>query len=206
MSRFASVVPSLGGTGVRPATTSETMGPPAFLGDLLALAAFSDSGGTLAPSPRGRPQVRGVAVCRRLSPSRRASASLSLRLAAPRFRRRSLNSDGYPRQSLFRSSITRLSHSLSTLRNLPSRSRGRTATQDSLPTGGQPLPEGDRYPARSLMKFQPHLHGVLLIQAFATQATAELASNHRFHDSVLGVQEIVLRRVVLTARRHHGLC
>jgi hypothetical protein len=50
-----------------------------------------------------------------------ASSSLSLRLAAPRFRRRSSNSDGYPRQSLFRSSITRLSHSLSTLRSFPSR-------------------------------------------------------------------------------------
>jgi hypothetical protein len=78
----------------------------------------------------------------------------SLRLAAPRFRRRSLNSDGYPRQSLFRSSITRLSHSLSTLRSFPSRSRGRTATQDSLPAGGQPLPDRDRYPARSQTKFQ----------------------------------------------------
>lgn len=49
-SRFASVVPSLGGTDARPATTSETMGPLAFLGNLCALAAFSDSGGTLAPS------------------------------------------------------------------------------------------------------------------------------------------------------------
>jgi hypothetical protein len=92
-------------------------------------------------------------------------ARFSLRLAVPRFRRRSLHSDGYPRQSLFRSSITRLSHSLSTLRSFPSRSRGRTATQDSLPAGGQPLPDGGHDPARSQMKFQPRLHGFLLIQA-----------------------------------------
>lgn len=118
-------------------------------GELLFPAAFA-----LSPVPQSSP------------------SSLSLRLAAPRFRRRSLNSDGYPRQSLFRSSITRLSHSLSTLRSLPSRSRGRTATQDSLPAGGQPLPDGGQYPARSQMKFQPRLHGFLLIQAFATQSTA----------------------------------
>ena len=102
--------------------------------------------------------MRGVAVCRRLSPYAGASvltiARFSLRLAAPRFRRHLLNSDGYPRQSLFRSSITRLSHSLSTLRSFPSRSRGRTATQDSLPAGGQPLPGGGHDPARSQMKFQ----------------------------------------------------
>jgi hypothetical protein len=49
------------------------MGPLAFLGNLRALAAFSDSGGTLAPSPRGRVLMRGVAVCRRLSPSTGAS-------------------------------------------------------------------------------------------------------------------------------------
>jgi hypothetical protein len=104
-------------------------------------------------------------------------SSLSLRLAVPRFRRYLLNSNGYPRQSLFRSSITRLSHSLSTLRSLPSRSRGRSATQDSLPAGGQPLPDGARYPARSQMKFQPRLHGFLLIQAFATQSTSELGGD-----------------------------
>ena len=115
------------------------------------------------------PAAFAIAPVPQSSPS-----SLSLRLAAPRFRRHSLNSDGYPRQSLFRSSITRLSSSLSTLRSFPSRSRGRTATQDSLPAGGQPLPDGGRYPARSLMKFQPRLHGILLIQAFATQSTAEL--------------------------------
>ena len=96
------------------------------------------------------PAAFAIAPVPQSSPS-----SLSLRLAAPRFRRHSLNSDGYPRQSLFRSSITRLSSSLSTLRSFPSRSRGRTATQDSLPAGGQPLPDGGRYPARSLMKFQP---------------------------------------------------
>jgi hypothetical protein len=96
-------------------------------------------------------------------------SSLSLRLAAPRCCRRFLHDDGYPRQSLFRSSITRLSPSLSTLRSFPSRSRGRTATQDSLPAGGQPLPGGGHNPARSQMKFQPRLHGFLLIQAFATQ-------------------------------------
>jgi hypothetical protein len=63
---------------------------------------------------------------------------------------------------------------LSTLRSFPSRSRGRTATQGSLPAGGQPLPGGGHDPARSQMKFQPHLHGFLLIQAFATQSTSEL--------------------------------
>jgi hypothetical protein len=56
-------------------------------------------------------------------------------------------------------------------------SRGRTATQDSLPAGGQPLPDGGHDPARSLVKFPPHLHGFLLIQAFATQSTAELGSD-----------------------------
>lgn len=40
----------------------------------------------------------------------------------------------------FRGSITRRSHSLSTLRSC----RYRTATQDSLPTGGQPLSGGSR--------------------------------------------------------------
>src|SRR3954468_11566777 len=111
--------------------------------------------------------MRGVAVAGGFSllPVPQSSpSSLSLRLAAPRFRRRSLNSDGYPRQSLFRSSITWLTPSLSTLRRFPSRSRGRTATQDSLPAGGQPLPGGGHNPARSQMKFQPHLHGFLLIQ------------------------------------------
>ena len=101
--------------------------------------------------------MRGVAVAGgfHLLPVPQSSpSSLSLRLAAPRFRRRPLHNDGYPRQSLFRSSITRLSSSLSTLRSFPSRSRGRTATQDSLPAGGQPLPDAGRYPARSQMKFQ----------------------------------------------------
>lgn len=119
-------------------------------------------------------------------------SSLSLRLAAPRFRRYLLNSNGYPRHSLFRSSITRLSHSLSTLRSLPSRSRGRSATQDSLPAGGQPLPGEGRYPARFQMKFQPRLHGFLLIQAFATQSTAELcgtssATHRSFSRRVSGI-------------------
>jgi len=108
--------------------------------------------------------VRGVAVCRLLPVPQSSPSSLSLRLAAPRCCRHSLNSDGYPRQSLFRSSITRLTSSLSTLRSFPSRSRGRTATQDSLPAGGQPLPGGGHNPARSQMKFQPPLHGFLLIQ------------------------------------------
>ena len=123
----------------------------------------------------------GSCRCRRLSPAllpvpQSSPSSLSLRLAAPRCCRRTLNNDGYPRQSLFRSSITRLSSSLSTLRSFPSRSRGRTATQDSLPAGGQPLPGGGRYPARSQMKFQSRLHDILLIQAFATQSMSEFGS------------------------------
>jgi hypothetical protein len=52
-----------------------------------------------------------------------------------------------------------------------------TPTQDSLPAGGQPLPGGGQNPARSQMKFQPHLHGFLLIQAFATQATRSWAAS-----------------------------
>jgi hypothetical protein len=138
------------------------------------------SWGTSGRTPRSQTPVgplrlamrttSGAGSCRfrRLSPSCRCliphHRSLSLRLAAPRCCRRPLNNDGYPRQSLFRSSITRLSSSLSTLRSFPSRSRGRTTTQDSLPAGGQPLPGGGRYPARSQMKFQPRLHGILLIQ------------------------------------------
>src|SRR5690606_24285745 len=34
------------------------------------------------------------------------------------------------------------------------RPRGRTTTQDSLPAGGQPLPDGGHNPVRSQMKFQ----------------------------------------------------
>ena len=119
-------------------------------------AAFSDSVGTLAPSHEddlGCGELllpAAFAICRCLNPHHR---SLSLRLAAPRCCRRPLHNDGYPRQSLFRSSITRLSSSLSTLRSFPSRSRGRTATQDSLPAGGQPLPGGGHNPARSQMSF-----------------------------------------------------
>ena len=49
-SHFALVVPRLGGTGARLATTPETTGSLAFLGDLWTHATLSDSGGTLAPS------------------------------------------------------------------------------------------------------------------------------------------------------------
>jgi hypothetical protein len=125
----------------------------------------------------------GVGSCcsRRLSPTmpvpHSSPSSLSLRLAAPRFRPRSLHSAGYPRQSTFRSSITRLSSSLSTLRSLPSRSRGRTTTQDSLPAGGQPLPGGGHNPARSRMKFQPLLHGFLLTQVSQRNQRPSWAAN-----------------------------
>jgi hypothetical protein len=65
--------------------------------------------------------------------------SLSRRLAArgcclPPKRLRRL-----PRWPIFRGSMTRPVRSLSTLRSFPSRLPGRTATQDSLPAGGQPL-------------------------------------------------------------------
>jgi transposase InsO family protein len=72
-------------------------------------------------------------------------------------------------QALQSRRITRDNHAALTLAVYASqlsfpRSRGRTATQDSLPAGGQPLPGGGHDPARSLMKFLPHLHGFLLIQ------------------------------------------
>jgi hypothetical protein len=121
--------------------------------------------------------MRGVAVCRRLSPSAGASV-----LTIPRFlsASRRLGSadarcttpathDNLSFEAQSRGSRTRCLRFAAFLL-----SRGRTATQDSLPAGGQPLPDGGHDPARSLMKFQPHLHGFLLIQAFATQATSEL--------------------------------
>jgi hypothetical protein len=89
--------------------------------------------------------ARGVAVAGdfRLVPVPHSSTrSRSRRLAArrcclPQFQRRRL-----PPRSRFRGSITRPVRSLSTLRSFPSRLPGRTATQDSLPAGGQPLPHG----------------------------------------------------------------
>jgi hypothetical protein len=68
--------------------------------------------------------------------------------------------------------------------------RDQASSPETTPTTGVQLrgPEGAERPRAS------------------SAATAELASNHRFHDSVLDVQEIVLGRVVLTAGRHHSLC
>lgn len=90
----------------------------------------------------------GSCCCRRLSPSCRCLSphhrSRSRRLAAHRCCRRCLAPRRLRQRSLSRSSITRPAPSLSTLRSLPSRSRGRRATQDSLPGGGQPLPCGTR--------------------------------------------------------------
>lgn len=90
----------------------------------------------------------GSCCCRRLSPSCRCLSphhrSRSRRLAAHRCCRRCLAPRQLRQRSLSRSSITRPTPSLSTLRSLPSRSRGRRATQDSLPGGGQPLPCGTR--------------------------------------------------------------
>jgi hypothetical protein len=88
-------------------------------------------------------------------------------------RLRSWGTSGRAPRSLTPAGVSRLSSSLSTLRSFPSRPRGRTVTQDSLPAGGQPLPDGGRYPARSLVNFQPRLHGILLIQGAKEKRTAK---------------------------------
>jgi len=69
---------------------------------------------------------------------------------------------GLLRPFLFRGSVARLSHSLSTLRRV-----GRpTATQDSLPAAGSALPDGIGYPQGSSERFQRwFLHLFLLPQA-----------------------------------------
>ena len=87
----------------------ETTGPPAFLGNPnCALALLSDPGGTATPSHYDVPA------------------------RPPRCPRRR-----FP-QLVFRGSITRLRHSLSTLRSVGYPS----TTQDSLPAVGQTLPDG----------------------------------------------------------------
>src|SRR5712664_3801583 len=135
-SRLASF-PSLGATTVRPLlsplppawgatlqgrglsrgspsrSSVEMAGPPRFLGDLRAHAPLSDPDGT------GTPSHYGVSML--------PSAILE---------------HVGSRHSLFRGSITRPPHSLSTLRSqgLP------WTTQDSLPAGGWPWPDGSGYP------------------------------------------------------------
>lgn len=96
-------------------------------------ALLSDPGGSRRPSP-----MRGVSRGRRCQITRRL-----------------------PQQTVFRGSITRPTHSLSTLR-----SAGHPyATQDSLPAGGWPLPGGVRYPLGPLGRFLTCLHAIPLPQA-----------------------------------------
>jgi len=96
-----------------PDRSVEMVGPPRFLGDLRAHALLSDPDGT------GTPSHYGVSML--------PSAILE---------------HVGSRHSLFRGSITRPAHSLSTLRSqgLP------WTTQDSLPAGGWPWPDGSGYP------------------------------------------------------------
>jgi len=99
----------------------EATGPPTFLGNPdCALALLFDPGRPCASGPRDAPA----------RPPR-----------CPRRRR--------PRR-VFRGSITRLRHSLSTLRS-PGRPR---TTQDSLPAVGQTLPDGLAYPKGSDERLQ----------------------------------------------------
>ena len=68
-----------------------------------------------------------------------------------------------PTISIFRGSITQPAHSLSTLRNMVYPN----ATQNSLPAGGQPLPDGTDYPQDPNTKFQQQsLRRFALVQAF----------------------------------------
>jgi hypothetical protein len=186
-------------------TRPETTGSLGFLGDLWTRATLSDSGGTSTPSLGGRPQVRGVAVAGGfrqgagasiLTISRCLAASRRLGAAAT-----NLHGGDSPRRSFSRSSITWLTASLSTLRSLPSRSRGRPTTQDSLPAGGQPLPDGGRNPARSRVKFQLRLHGILLTQAFPTQAGGMTAASR---PDASEVAEDTARRCALFSHRPQG--
>src|SRR6266446_4513834 len=96
-----------------PDRSVEMAGPPRFLGDLRAHALLSDPDGTGTPSHSGVSMLPSAI----------------------------LEHVGY-RHSLFRGSITRPAHSLSTLRSqgLP------WTTQDSLPAGGWPWPGGSGYP------------------------------------------------------------
>jgi hypothetical protein len=66
-----------------------------------------------------------------------------------------------PTTRIFRGSITRPAHSLSTLRH----QSYPVATQDSLPAAGQALPGGIGYPLGSYAEFQSSLHLILPAQA-----------------------------------------
>jgi len=96
-----------------PGRSVEMAGPPRFLGDLRAHALLSDPDGTDTPSRYGVSMLPS-AILEHVG----------------------------SRHSLFRGSITRPAHSLSTLRSqgLP------WTTQDSLPAGGWPWPDGSGYP------------------------------------------------------------
>ena len=72
---------------------------------------------------------------------------------------------GFHDGQYFRGSITRPVRSLSTLRSFPSRSPGRTATQDSLASWGSAFAAPAYLRLGSLVKFQLRLHRFLLTQA-----------------------------------------
>ena len=110
-------------------------------------------GRDLARRRQGLPGSWGTLVCTcpvlrpRRDRARQAIAALSARPP-------STATTTAPAMSHFRGSITRPSHSLSTLR-----SAGHpAATQDSLPAAGQALPGGIGYPQGSLERFQSSLH------------------------------------------------
>ncbi len=96
-------------------------------------------------------------ACPALRPrrDRKRQAIAACRCGLPPSERRRLPQTGY-----FRGSITRPTHSLSTLRRMDHS----TATQDSLPAAGQALPGGIGYPLGSNERFQL-LHRLLLSQA-----------------------------------------
>src|SRR5690606_33284354 len=134
-SRSALVGPRLGGTTVHPVLRSRS-------GLMLPDRAWSPYPGTPSACLDGDQQLSQVPV--------RPSCVFALlydsgRASAPRPCGASVlpppcPTTEAPANPLFRSSVTRLSHSLSTLR-----SPGHPgATQDSLPVGGYPLPDGIR--------------------------------------------------------------
>ncbi len=96
-------------------------------------------------------------ACPALRPrrDRKRQAIAASRCGLPPPKRRRLPQTGY-----FRGSITRPTHSLSTLRRVDHS----TATQDSLPAAGQALPGGTGYPLGSNERFQL-LHRFPLSQA-----------------------------------------
>lgn len=141
-SRFALVVPRLRGTIVHPVIRSR---PGLMLPDR-AWSLFSGAPARrismeTSSSPRFLGDPRVCLPC-----SSTPARPRRLAIAAPRCCPRSILRRRPRQVPHFRSSITQLSHSLSTLR-----SPGHPdTTQDSLPAGGYPLPDGIRTPIGSL--------------------------------------------------------